>query len=112
MKVLILFISFIAISCGGDGNHAGPPPTPKPVAELSFLTDVAPLFERSCSPCHFGAEPTKGLSLDSQVAVTQNAQKALAKIQAGEMPPANSGKTPISVTEQTLIVNWFNAGAK
>ena len=109
-----LLLTGVLVGCGGnDSSSSNPPPPPvKPAEELEFTADVEPLFKRSCQPCHAGAEPKAGLSLDSKEKIVANFQKAKGKISAGAMPPPGSGKTPISSAELNLVASWIGAGAK
>jgi len=121
MKYLILiFLALSFYSCGKEEKKSDPPretpspnpkpdpkPNPNPGDKLSY-SDVSPIIERSCSPCHFGNKPKAGFGLDSESKLRKNLPKAINKVNQGEMPPEDSGKPTISSNDQLDLVNWYN----
>ena len=117
MKRLIVF-GFLVLSCGDDGNDNSPPPPPppqqpqNPTGSLSDFTAYAqPIFQRSCFPCHSGANPQSGVSFQGEQNIIKNFSRADRRIRDGTMPPASSGKPRISENERaTMIALIANGG--
>jgi len=104
-----------------------PPPAEK--KDLTFVTDIKPIFDKSCIECH-GPKKKKGdLRLDSRelalkggeegpsIKVGDSANSELVKLVAriGDeenwMPPVDKGK-PLSPEQVGLIRAWIDQGAK
>lgn len=88
--------------------------------DVSFMSDVLPIFEARCTQCHGSSSPRAGISLASyddvlagaarQVVVPGDADASrLAQVVvSGKMPPRGDKLT----TEQIqFIVDWINAKA-
>jgi hypothetical protein len=96
---------------GGDGGEASPQPDQLPCEVASFLM-------ARCQSCH-GAPPLPGipmslatyadLALRSRAFPSEtHAQRALARIQMGSMPPGGG----LSPAEVALFAGWVQAGAQ
>lgn len=107
-----------------------PPVSPK--KEVTFASDIRPLFEQSCVKCH-GAEKPKGkLRLDSREAVLNGSEHGpVLKIGKSDdsllvhnishvgdpdnyMPPPNNKAKigPLSAEQVGLVRAWIEQGAK
>ena len=90
----------------------------KPVAEVSFKTDVMPILATNCVNCHGGKKKKGGVDLESYAGVMKTIQagkpdqsklcKALVGKGAKQMPP----KSSLDDKEIELIRAWVAAGAK
>ena len=54
-------------------GQSSPAPA-KPRAVVDFARDIAPIFQKSCLPCHSGEEPQGGLRLDTEAHVVRGGQ--------------------------------------
>ena len=79
---------------------------------VGFAQSVRPFFAKNCYTCHNSKLKTGGLDLkayDSPSSLIQDREKAervLAKLQAGEMPP--KGLPRPDQAEMKLVTNWIN----
>ena len=98
-------------------------------ADVSFEKDILPLFQKSCSACHFPpTEPLKGKLDLSTVAATLKGgadgaivvpgkadESRLVQIVEGKletvMPPKGKGD-PLTPEAIALLKQWINEGAK
>jgi hypothetical protein len=99
-------------------------------SEVSFNRDIRPLLAERCFECHGPSKSKGGLRLDQRSSAT-NALKSgaiaiapnhpefselLRRIRpaAGDdrMPPPDSGKTPLSERQISLLETWISQGAK
>lgn len=98
-------------------------------ADVSFETEVLPIFQKSCSACHFPpVEPLKGkLDLSTLAGVTKGGadgvvivagkadESRLVQMIEGKlepmMPPPGKAD-PVSAEHIALIKQWVNEGAK
>lgn len=76
-----------------------------------FEAEVRPILERSCLRCH-GGEKVKGKVDFSKIVTEADAdaqfelwETVVAMIEEGEMPPED--EPPLSETEKTVIINWY-----
>ena len=97
-----------------------PPPTPPPPAVASFKEVQTNIFNQSCTGCHSGNSPSGGVNLTTYALMMANAKHVViagssatslvyTEIKSGNMPP---GKTKVSASDQTLLANWIDQGAK
>ncbi|MEB3298384.1 MAG: hypothetical protein VKO21_02720 [Candidatus Sericytochromatia bacterium] len=100
-----------ALGCGCAG-----PVQSLPTETVSFRTQVAPVFERSCTPCHNAggsqAREAVYLSVTGQAEFSRiraGMALALREIESGHMPPA--GHVPVSKDEQLLLRAWVAQGS-
>jgi hypothetical protein len=78
---------------------------------ISFETDVSPVFEQYCMPCHTapGANEAPPVDfLDHEVAVSYRPQ-VTQRLATGLMPPASA--TPLPAESYELILRWYASGA-
>jgi len=104
-------------------GHAG-------AAPLTFATDIQPILERSCLPCHNATKSEGGLILESPKAMLEGGDngpavkpkhalesliyETAAKARKPFMPPeANKAKAPHLTAEQLdILKRWINEGAQ
>lgn len=106
---------------------------PKPAArEVSFVTDVKPILERSCAQCHSGEKPKGKLSVENRDALLKGGDSKEAPIVVGksgssllvhfiadlvhemEMPPVEKRKKfpALTAAEVGIIRAWIDQGAR
>lgn len=104
-----------------------PPPSSK--SDVTFETDIKPIFEASCYKCHGEEKQKAGLRLDSREAAIHGSDEGLifevgksdksilieSISRIGEedywMPPIDKGK-PLTLEEIALVRAWIDQGAK
>jgi mono/diheme cytochrome c family protein len=60
-----------------------------PRAKINFAHDIAPIFQKSCIPCHGAEKPQGGLRLDSEVATLMGGESGKVIV------PGDSEKSPL-----------------
>ena len=86
--------------------------------QVDYDTEIQPLFNNSCMPCHSGASPSAGLALDNGI------ESVLSTVVPGDyensllyqritsstnpMPPTWSSNEALTAEEVNLIVTWIN----
>lgn len=79
-------------------------------AAQDFTSQVRPLFEKRCFPCHSESVRTAGLSLHSEQAIGARAARVLAAVQrSGELKMPPSGKLPPE--EIQVIEHWAKSAS-
>src|SRR5271157_4723821 len=61
----------------------------KPRPRITFAHDIAPIFQKSCTPCHGAEKPQGGLRLDSEAATLMGGESGKVII------PGDSEKSPL-----------------
>jgi hypothetical protein len=90
--------------------------TAPPTRADGFQTSVKPFLETYCYACHSGNQPAAGLDLtaysdrDSFVKDQRRTNLVLARLKAGEMPPARAKQRPTSAQVQS-VVDWMQTTA-
>jgi len=101
-----------------------PVPTPTPLALSANYSSLAPIFQRSCTPCHNAQGSARFLPLESyedvtstEVVDTEDPERSLLyeKIIPGngrppQMPPARSPFQALSTIETQTILTWIRNG--
>ncbi len=127
----ILFLSALLIlllaACSGgsseqSSNITQPESNTGQTGEVSFSTDVLPIFKNSCTRCHGNNRQNGELRLDSYAALMEGGKDGAAivpnnaagsllveLISNGKMP---RNSAPLPEDKITLISEWINAGAK
>ncbi len=115
MKKIFTLAVIVAMISGCQYLHIVPDPIP---ADVSFSTNVAPIFTANCIGCHTSGGQVPDLtaanawnSLTSQNLVdTSNPTASIlyVKINTGAMPPGGS----LSQTQIEMILKWIQQGAK
>jgi hypothetical protein len=127
MKALtLLFAALLIAGCGSKPKApaAAEPNAPgEPKDEVSFATDVHPIFSRSCLPCHSGTPDAKSSyalasyaevmgkgkdSIPNVLAGNFDGSLLFQMIKTGKMPPAG----PLAPDEVELVKKWVVQGAK
>ena len=86
--------------------------------DVSFLTDIIPVFEKSCTSCHGG-----GIAPDLRTSKAYNAlmngskqyvdtTNATASLLYTKIATGGSMATYVTPTEKNLILTWIEQGAK
>lgn len=91
---------------GGESNGTPMPPPGEPT--VFWETDIRPIYERSCAPCH--GEGSNQTFMGSFEAFSALGQLALDRVSRGEMPPAASSAQPLSEDEVQLLETWVQEG--
>lgn len=77
--------------------------------EISYTQNIAPIMERSCTPCHFPEEGKKKM-LNTYGAVKENIEDILRRVQLAdtdkEYMPFKSKKPGLSTEEINLLKTW------
>jgi len=105
----------------GDDPPAGDAPADDAETTLSFETDVWPILNTTCGPCHAGStyggndigDPDVATAFDE---ITRVGDRVLARIDAGTMPPQCNGGAPgdtgcIAAGDLETLEAWFDAGS-
>jgi len=89
--------------------------------ELSFETDIWPIFQSECGPCHVSANlGGQNIGNDDIDAALSDAKRTeddvIGRIENGGMPPACSGGSPgdsgcVEEADLKKIEDWYAAGA-
>ena len=100
---------------------------------ITYATDIKPIFDESCAKCHHGDRAKAGLHMDSLEGVLKGAKhgkvitsgdpeksqlvKAIGhqtKDPQGWMPPVHNkaGIEPLTTEQISLIMGWIKQGAK
>jgi uncharacterized protein YceK len=89
--------------------------------DLAFETDIWPIFQTDCGPCHvsanLGGQNIGNADVDAAFAdATRTGDRVVIRIEAGGMPPACSGGAPgdsgcVSEDDLQKIKDWYAAGA-
>jgi hypothetical protein len=104
--------TIIACSSPDAASDAGAPscpndlPTSCPDPPPSYASDIAPLLEQRCFPCH-DSDGAAGplLEYTSYDSVYQNRQAILSQVYGCRMPPPDAGQPTPSEREQLL--DWL-----
>jgi hypothetical protein len=109
-------------AAAADDDDAPPAADDAPAAgALSFASDIQPIFNTTCGPCHAG-QATAGVDIgnsDIDVALESardREDRVLARLGAGTMPPGCGGGSPgdpncISEDDLADVEAWYEAGA-
>ena len=86
---------------------------PLAAGELSFRQDIYPVLAARCVKCHGPEEKSGNVDFsslsDDRMAARQRRlwRKALARVETGEMPPAD--EPPLNADERTQLIEWMTA---
>ncbi len=110
-STIITRFAFAAILfCGATGQGLA---TDNVQLQKQLSAEVQPLLREHCLDCHSGAEPEAGLSLehfDTPKAFLKGRrvwEKAVEKMQLGEMPPRESNQMPDS--QRKFLADWITS---
>lgn len=111
--MLLQFCSSSKKMASNDAPPPMPPTPPKTAATVFYQRDVMPIMQVSCAPCHF-PEKGKKLPLDSYVAVKQNIDAILYRVQLSpsesKFMPLDSKKPPFTPAQINLLKQWKKEG--
>ena len=108
--VSIALLSFV--SCAkktSSPGSASEPPKPKATA---YTTDVLPLLQAKCSPCHFPSKGGNKANFETYASAAKFGAEILVRIQKnpgerGYMPMRNP---KLADTEISLVKKWIDGG--
>ena len=111
MKKTLLFFALISVFalpfCSTSKNASG---KKKEVVLMSYQTDISPILQVHCTPCHFPVAGGKKAPLDSYEAARTNIDAILYRVQlpATDMKfmPFMSKKEPLSDSLIQVIKLW------
>jgi hypothetical protein len=118
--VLALALGGLA-ACGttpgdaSDGGSCPAPPATCPSPPPSWSTDVQPIVDRSCAPCHFPpAIPAQKHNFSSYAGIYSQRGSVLGAVSTGEMcrMPAAGGNVPLSLADREKLLAWLVCGAQ
>lgn len=131
LALLTLAAGFAAATIASAEDAKLPAPSTK--ANLTYATDIKPIFEESCVKCHHGERAKAQLHLDSlegalkgakhgKVIIPGDADKSVLVQAVGHltedhdhwMPPIHNkaGIKPLTPEQISLIMGWIQQGAK
>jgi hypothetical protein len=129
--VLTLATGFVAASVALAAESKLPEASTK--ENITYATDIKPIFDTSCVKCHNGDRAKAGLHMDSLEGVLKGTKHGkvikagepeksqlvraighLTKDPEGWMPPPHNkaGIKPLTQDEISLILGWIKQGAK
>jgi uncharacterized membrane protein len=132
-KIIILTLTagFMAVPAMQAAEITLPAASTK--ENITYATDIKPIFDNSCVKCHSGNKAKAGLHLDSLAGVLKGAKQGkvltpgnpensqivksighLTKDKDAWMPPLHNkaGIKPLTSDEISLIIGWIKQGAK
>ena len=117
----------IAVLLAGGSRMAAEPQAaaPKASAAITFEHDIAPIFHKSCMPCHGAEKPQGGLRLDSEAATLKGGEPGKVIIPGdseksvlverllgvGEEARMPMGADPLPASQIALIRAWIDQNA-
>src|SRR5580698_9325000 len=85
------------------------------LAQVDFATSIHPVLETRCAPCHSGAKPSAGFSVETRESILRaikvskpDESMLLRRIKAGEMPPVGAKLTDSQIAS---FEHWIAEGA-
>jgi hypothetical protein len=86
------------------------------LAQVDFATSIHPILETRCAPCHTGAKPSAGFSVESRESILKAIKPGvsddsllLKRIKTGQMPPIGAKLTESEIEN---FRSWIDEGAK
>jgi len=110
-KPLIVIAGIVALGtlsyCGSSKKATA---AAKPV--IAYSSEVAPIIEAQCAPCHFPAKKGNKKPLDTYAALKENIDEVLVRIQLDSTNKKVMPKMKPHLDEATiaLIKNWKESG--
>jgi len=88
----------------------------KNMPAVSYATDIVPIMQRSCTPCHYPAQGGRKEPLDSYAAVSNHIDEMIARVSMSKLNPKympyNGKKDALSPEEIELFKAWVAGGKK
>lgn len=110
MKYFFVLTAFSVLVFACSPKLAPSAATPK----VTYLADIAPLLEKSCTPCHFPAQNGKKAPLDSYEQVEKYYNASIKRVQLPtddeEFMPFKLKKPALTPEEIQLLQNWAAGG--
>jgi cytochrome c5 len=133
--LLALAASFAAntVVLAGDAPAAGQLPAASTKENITYATDLKPIFDASCVKCHSGDRAKAWLHMDTLEGVLKGTKQGkiviagepekswlvksvahLTKDADGWMPPLHNkaGIKPLTPEQVGLVIGWIKQGAK
>ena len=118
----IVFISFsvctfiacshkvINANAGSAGNPTASSEKPKPDANAMYTSDIKPILEAKCSPCHFPAKGGNKAAFDNFTSASNQIGEMIARVQLkpderGYMPFRGKNE-PVTAAEIASLKAW------
>jgi hypothetical protein len=92
-----------ATTCPDDLPAACPTNAP------TYTTDIAPIVQASCTPCHAPGGTESGRLLTTYAGISAQSGSALNQVYACRMPPLGSPR--LSAADRTALMAWLVCGA-
>lgn len=111
--ILLLFIAFM-VQCSTVKDKTFVSNNSEKSFTTSYTTDIKPLIERSCMPCHAPENKHDLKLLDTYSAVSKEAKEILKLVQLPQeekmFMPYKLKKQPLSEEEISLVKKWVEEG--
>jgi len=122
-RLLAGVVAAVAITLAAGGLRvAAQSSAAKPGAGIDFARDIAPIFQKSCLPCHSGEKPQAGLRLATEAQVLKGGQSGKAIVPGdsaksllvkrligeGEEARMPMGANPLPAAQIKLIRAWID----
>ncbi|MFL9829801.1 hypothetical protein ABS764_02960 [Flavobacterium sp. ST-87] len=104
--MLILPLSMLFINCSSvRKNNSGY----VDIKKISYSSDIKPLIENSCTPCHIPPQGKKE-AFDSYEHVKENIDAIISRVRLPQddrkfMPPVNK-KPPLTDAQVAVLIEW------
>jgi mono/diheme cytochrome c family protein len=131
--ILTLAAGFAAANLASAAGPKAKLPEASTKENITYATDIKPIFDESCVICHNGDRAKAGLHLDSLAGVLKGTKHGkvikpgapeksqlvkaighLTKDPDGWMPPLHNkaGIKPLTPEQISLVMGWIKQGAK
>lgn len=114
-KTLVLSgVLFFVAACSQKTAPAAKVEEPYTGPKVTYNEHIAPIMERSCSPCHYPAQDGNKQALDTYTAVKDEYKDVVYRVQLPQdhfrhMPFKNK-KPSFSAEEIEMLKNWARGG--
>ena len=111
--VITLVTLIVFVSCAKKTTSAGSTATETPKAKAtSYTTDVLPLLQAKCSPCHFPSKGGNKANFETYASASKFGSEMVTRVQKnpgerGFMPMRNP---KLSDTDIALLKKWVDGG--
>ncbi len=118
MKRIFFFFKLLAVTflISACTYNIIEPSTPNvPIVDISFSTDLQPIFNANCVACHTSQKPVlvEGQSYNSLIdggyVDVNDPEASIIYVKTSGGHPAGNALTP---TEQAMLLKWIEEGAK
>lgn len=114
-KTIVLSgVVFFVAACSQKTAPAAKVEEPYDGPKISYVSDIAPIMERSCAPCHYPAQDGNKEALDTYAAVKDELDEILYHVQLPSdhykhMPYKNK-KPDFTPEEIQMLKDWARSG--